>query len=167
MENSGEKIDNSCIWLGGMGGMGGGKVVGPISFLSVLTKIESPKIEVKTWEKMFGNILDKIAQANVLFFKTLWSFYSLLLLSFYWLDSFTMKDDMCHYFMHFQNVTCYYCVHASIWRSNFYNILYIYRYIRYQDFFLRYLQPMEFAPDDSSFIIKSRHHFLKKDEDTK
>ena len=34
-------------------------------------------------------------------------------------------------------------------------------------FFLRYLQPMEFAPDDSSFIIKSRHHFLKKDEDTK
>jgi len=42
MENSGEKIDNSCIWLGGE------KVVGPISFLSVLTKIESPKIEVKT-----------------------------------------------------------------------------------------------------------------------
>ena len=68
IENIGKKINkkigNGCVWLGG------GKVVGPDNFLSGLTKIESPPFGVKTHIEMFGNILNKIIQANVQSFLT-------------------------------------------------------------------------------------------------
>ena len=47
-----------------------------------IPKIESLQFGVKIRRKMCGNILDKIAQANVQNFLTFLSFYSMFLLSF-------------------------------------------------------------------------------------